>query len=224
MKTIQTFISFAAIVIQFTSIGCKKEPIPPSTQLPPVVPVVPIVPAPPVAPVANAGADIKIEIPKTWTDLPYSATDADNNIKSYSWKKISGPESHWLEWHYFPLVSVVWMEEGEYEFELTVTDKDSLFDKDTVKVTVFSNLKKYVVKDLKRDSSGTYSIQIPFEVSNNLRWVFAKSSGFNERADAGPLPNIDYTWGGYYYELLPDNKISIFGGYSVPTVDVTLYY
>ena len=223
MKTIQSIISFAAVVILFAAISCSKEPIQASTPSP--FPVTPIAPVAPVAPVANAGADIKIEIPKTSIVLPGSATDADNNIKNYSWKKISGPESYFLEWGNQLLPKLIWMEEGEYEFELMVTDNDLLFDKDTVKVTVFSNLKKHVINDLTPDGSGFSTVQIPLEVANNIRWVFAKCGGRCEQADAGPNPGMDYNWGGYYFTLLAGNIISVFGGYSNdPTVDITIYY
>ncbi len=169
--------------------------------------------------------DIKIEIPSTFEQLACSVTTAENNIKGYLWKKISGPESYFLEWDHLPSPKVFWMEEGEYGFEVTVTDNQLRVHSDTIMVTVFSNLRKQVINDLNRAASGFSTAGIPAEVANNIKWVFAKSAGMYERATAGPLPNVDYTWGGYYYNLLSRNIISLYGGnFNDPTIDVTIYY
>jgi hypothetical protein len=206
------------LIIASAMIGCNKEvllAIPPSTRS--LTPPNPII--------ANAGPDITIEIPKTSVQLAGSATSRDNNFKSYIWEKISGPESYFLEKRDRDSTKVFWMEEGEYEFELRATDSDWLVDRDTIKVTVFSNLKKYVINDLRPDRSGFSTAPIPNEVANHIQWVFAKSGGRYEQADAGPSPGTDYGWGGYYYNLLPGNKISVFGkDFNDPTIDITIYY
>ena len=175
------------------------------------------------APVVNAGADIRLEIPLTHTPLTGTAYDADGNITNYNWRKIAGPESYFLEWPNNLSPKLVWLEEGNYEFEFTATDKKGLFDKDTVKVTVFSELKKYILHNLTRDASGFLVAQIPPEVVNNIKWVFGKSGSYCERADAGPYPGIDYFGGGYYYEILPGNVISVYTEYA-GNIDVIIYY
>ena len=176
------------------------------------------------SPVANAGPDIRLEIPITNTTLAGSASDANDDIKEYNWTKIAGPESYLLEWPNNLSPKLVWLEEGDYEFEFTATDKNRLFDKDTMKITVFSTLKKYVLQNLTPNALGFSIAQIPSEVKDNIKWVFAKSVGRSEQADAGPAPGIDYNWGGYYYELLAGNMISVFGGSQTSNLKITIYY
>ena len=209
------YLNFGLMIL--VGAGCKKE----TTTTPPTP-----LPSQSVnrAPIVNAGTDIRLEIPTTQTILAGAAYDPNDNIKSYNWTKISGLESYFLEWPDNLSPKLIWMEEGEYEFEFTATDKDGLFDKDTVKVTVFSELKKYTLHNLTRDASGFFVAQIPPEVVNNIKWVFGKSAGLCERADAGPKPGIDYNWGGYYYELLANNSISVYGGYTGFPVDIIIYY
>jgi hypothetical protein len=224
MRKILSFISLAIIVAQFSLIGCKKDELPAVTPLPPPVypSLPPLSPTPP--PVVNAGPDIRIEIPTTDVKLVSSVNVAADNIKSYHWEKISGPESYFLESGNLPSPKVFWMEEGEYEFEVSLTDNQLRMARDTMKVRVFSNLKKHVINNLTRDAAGFSTAQIPVEVTNNIKWVFARSGRIYEQADAGPLSNMNYDWGGYYYNLLPGNQISVFSNYSDQTVDLTIYY
>lgn len=89
------------------------------------------------APVANAGADKSITLPVTSATLDgRSSFDADNNITSYQWTKISGPSSYTLASPSAPWVAVNLFTEGVYQFELKVTDAGGLFDKDTVQINV----------------------------------------------------------------------------------------
>jgi len=202
-------VLFALLVL--VNINCKKDIIgsPPQTNS---------------APVVNAGTDIRLEIPLTHTLLTGTANDANGNIEEYNWRKIAGPGSYLLEWSNKLSSKLIWLEEGDYEFELTATDKEGLTDRDTVKVNVFSNLKKHVLYNLTPNASGFSVAQISPEVINNIKWVYGKSGRICEQADAGPHPNIDYGWGGYYYELLSGNIISVFGGYTGYNVDVIIYY
>jgi hypothetical protein len=216
MKKINFFLYLNFGLMTLAGAGCKKEttitPAPPSSH--------------PVnrAPIVNAGPDIRIEIPTTQTILAGTAYDPNGNIKNYNWKKISGPVSYFLERSYNSSSKLFWLEDGEYEFEFTATDKEGLMDKDTVKVTVFSKLKKYLLYNLTPNAAGFSIAQIPSEVKDNLKWVFGKIDGICEQADAGPNSNIDYSWGGYYYELLPGNWISVMGGYTGFTIDIIIYY
>ena len=199
---------FALLVLINTN--CKKETT--------------IEPLPNSVPVVNAGTDIRLEIPRTHTPLTGTAYDADDNIKNYKWRKIAGPESYFLEWPDNLSSKLVWLEEGNYDFEFTATDEERLSGTDTIKVTVFSNLKKNVINNLTPDASGFLTAQIPAEVFNNIKWVFCKAGNRCEQADAGPLTGVDYGAGAYYYELLPGNTISVFGGYTGYNVDVIIYY
>ena len=220
MKVVFKILLFIGI---FSLISCKKDYInsnnTPDPQVPPAN----------VAPKADAGSDIRLEIPTTHTRLSGTAFDvnnnylANNNILESTWRKISGPDSYFLEFPGNFTPKLFWLEEGVYEFELSVTIKTGLTGKDTVRVTVFSNDKKHVITDLPTSASGFYISQIPAIVKDNLKWVFAKSENRSEQATAGPLPGIDYNWGGYYYEILSGDTISVYGVYSGKK-DITIYY
>ena len=87
-------------------------------------------------PVANAGADQVIILPINTVSLNGSATDPDNNIRSYQWTKVAGPSSCKIVSPKSAQTQVTDLVEGTYRFELKVTDKTNLFDRDTVQVTV----------------------------------------------------------------------------------------
>jgi len=164
------------------------------------------------APNADAGPDINLEIPKNWTPLTVIASDTDGSIEFVKWRKIAGPQAHMLETLSTYDSKVIWMEEGEYEFEVTITDNDALVDKDTVKITVSSNLKKLVIKreELERQSNDLPGISLPPEVYDNMKWVFCNYGSICEQTDDGPQPKIDY-WlgGGSYFERLGDRIITL---------------
>ncbi|HEX6849616.1 MAG TPA: DPP IV N-terminal domain-containing protein [Chitinophagaceae bacterium] len=87
-------------------------------------------------PVANAGVDVNIFLPVNSVTLNGSASDADNNITSSLWTKISGPSSFSIANANALRTQVTNLVQGVYQFELKVTDKTRLVDKDTVQVTV----------------------------------------------------------------------------------------
>jgi hypothetical protein len=89
-------------------------------------------------PVADAGPDQDILLPTNIVNLDGSASsDPDNNIISYQWKKIAGPSSFAIVNTNTAQTQVTNLIEGNYLFELTVTDTKGLFDKDTVQVKVY---------------------------------------------------------------------------------------
>jgi len=88
-------------------------------------------------PIANAGADQTISLPtNTITLNGNGSTDADNNITSYAWSKISGPSSFNIVNANIEQTQVANLIEGVYQFELKVTDAGGLFSTDTVKISV----------------------------------------------------------------------------------------
>ena len=88
-------------------------------------------------PVADAGPDTTIMLPANTINLDGSrSTDPDNNIASYSWAKISGPTSFGITNANEAQTQVTNLVQGVYEFELTVTDAEGLFAKDTMQITV----------------------------------------------------------------------------------------
>jgi hypothetical protein len=173
-------------------------------------------------PVVNAGADTTITIPKNTVILTATVSDHDG-IGEYKWEKISGPSSLYMEQNGLT-AKAVWPEEGVYEFEFTAIDKTGLSSKDTVAVTLSTQMRKYILNDVTPQSSMLTEFQLPEEVVENLKWVFCKSSDRCELADSGPLPNIDYAWGGWFFNVLPNNRIAVGGGYTNQSFDLIIYY
>jgi hypothetical protein len=88
-------------------------------------------------PIANAGTDQTIILPGNTINLDGSgSTDPDNNIASYAWTKISGPDSFNIANSILAQTQVTTLVQGTYQFELNVTDSGSLFSKDTMQVIV----------------------------------------------------------------------------------------
>ena len=150
MKTVIPFIAIAILLI--INSGCKKEePIQNqgnAIQLPP---------PPPSPPQTNislrvyAGWDFLIELPVNQGLLDGHASDLNNDIKEYSWTKISGPTSYVFDNKNAAQTLVRALEKGVYQFELTVTDKKGHFGKDTVLITVgelSTNPREIIFKDL----------------------------------------------------------------------------
>ena len=93
--------------------------------------------APNQPPVARAGSDIGITLPANTVTLDGStSTDAEGPIASYQWTKISGPTTFTIQSPTAAKTDVTDLAEGEYEFELKVTDSGGQSSTDTVKITV----------------------------------------------------------------------------------------
>ena len=89
------------------------------------------------APIANAGKDTLIFLPANSVTLDGTAsTDPDNNITGYLWTKISGPSIFNINNSGSAKTQVSNLVEGNYAFELKVTDAGGLFSRDTVRVNV----------------------------------------------------------------------------------------
>jgi hypothetical protein len=108
-------------LISLGNTGCKKDPPENSRSN--------------TAPIAYAGGDVFVWSPLSESELNGSYSDYENDVKEVSWAKISGPNSYVLENKNSPHTKISGLEKGVYEFELTVTDKMNLYDKDTVVVT-----------------------------------------------------------------------------------------
>jgi len=90
------------------------------------------------SPVANAGKDTIVY--ELSTELNGKAsTDPENNIKTFSWRKISGPSSFHIDYPNAAQTKVAELAEGVYQFELTVTDAAGLFSRDTISVAVLKD-------------------------------------------------------------------------------------
>ncbi len=100
-------------------------------------------------PVANAGADIRIELPVNKTTLNGSGTDGDGKVTGYKWSLVSGPSKFRIVKANAPVSQLEDLVEGTYVFRLTVTDDKGATGSDDVTVTVAKN------------GSGTPSNQAP---------------------------------------------------------------
>jgi len=88
------------------------------------------------SPVANAGTNKNITLPLNTVSLDGSAsTDADGIIASYKWVKISGGSAA-IGNDAVSKTTISGLAEGQYTFELTVTDDKGAASKAQVKVTV----------------------------------------------------------------------------------------
>ena len=175
--------------------------------------------------VVDAGQDITVEIPMASAKLDWTVSGADHKLKGVYWNKISGPDTWAIDTKSNrDSATAYWLEEGIYEFELTVTDSLGQMDKDTVRVTVASNFQKYIKSSLIPGASSTTVVEIPENIYKSLKWVYCRSVGICERTSKGPVPGINYTRRGWYYDLLPSNKVSVYGGSTNETFDLIIYY
>lgn len=93
----------------------------------------------PLPPVAKAGPDQTISSPVDSTLLDGSLSfDPDGMIVSYLWTKISGPASNNIANINAAQTKVYGLSQGNYKFELRVTDNMGLVGKDTVQVIVIN--------------------------------------------------------------------------------------
>src|SRR4051812_46673213 len=121
MKRILKFSAHALVIAVFVSISCQKQ-----LSFDDVDNNKP--------PVANAGQDQKIMLPVNSVHLDGSkSVDPDNNIAKYTWRKVSGSSSFEIANATAEETQVKNLAEGEYQFELMVTDAAGLSARDTVR-------------------------------------------------------------------------------------------
>ena len=141
MKLFKTFSKIVVVntillilIAYFLLASCSKEKD--LVSLPAFPPAPPAIANKP--PFANAGRDKTITLPvdQLWLDGGASF-DPDGSITSYYWQKISGPDCR-IESPNALQSKVTGLQQGIYQFELTVVDTTNLFGRDTVQVTVFS--------------------------------------------------------------------------------------
>lgn len=86
-------------------------------------------------PVANAGVDQSIKLPTNAINITGAGTDADGTIAEFLWIKISGP-SVTINGANTATLALTNMVEGNYIFELKVTDDDGDSDADQLAIEV----------------------------------------------------------------------------------------
>jgi hypothetical protein len=91
-------------------------------------------------PVALAGSDTVIYLPANAYLLNASGSyDPDGNIMAYQWQEISGPNTVILSVMNSSQVDISNLEEGIYQFQLTVTDNEGGVSTALVKISVDKN-------------------------------------------------------------------------------------
>jgi hypothetical protein len=88
-------------------------------------------------PKVSAGATIQMFLPVDSANLSGSAKDAENNISSYRWDQLSGPNQAMIQTPDSLQTKISGLIKGAYRFELTVIDKGGLNEKAGVQVLVF---------------------------------------------------------------------------------------
>src|SRR5579863_4582412 len=89
------------------------------------------------APVANAGAGVNITLPTNSVNLDGSKSyDPDGTISTYSWTKITGPNTPVSTGNNTALLSLSGLVAGTYTYQLTVTDNSGASSTSRVKVIV----------------------------------------------------------------------------------------
>ncbi len=109
--------------------------------------------APNQPPVSNAGTDQSITLPVNSVMLTGSGTDADGNIVSYSWIKLSGPLSYNIVNATSANTDLTGLSEGIYQFQLKVTDNDGAIGTDNIQITVNAAPNKVPVANAGPDQS-----------------------------------------------------------------------
>ena len=92
-------------------------------------------------PTANAGPDFAITLPTNSATLNGSGKDADGNINSYKWTKISGPGTGSVSSSTRARANANSLVQGTYQFELMVVDDDGASARDTMTLTVLAGNK-----------------------------------------------------------------------------------
>ncbi|MBS1924844.1 MAG: tandem-95 repeat protein [Bacteroidetes bacterium] len=87
-------------------------------------------------PSANAGNDITIQLPTNSTTLSGSGSDADGSVASYQWTKILGPSGGTITSPTAATTTLTGLVQGNYQFQLKVTDNNGATATDNVIVIV----------------------------------------------------------------------------------------
>jgi hypothetical protein len=112
-------------------------------------------------PIARAGADQTITLTECHGDSGVtlldgsSSTDPDGNLKTYTWRRVSGRHGPRLKNPIAAKAELTHLSIGEYVYELTVQDEKLLLSKDSVKIVVKGVAKEYDL-DVTFDMSYTF--------------------------------------------------------------------
>ena len=115
-------------------------------------------------PMAKAGFDQTIVFPENAVVLDGSnSSDPNNNISSYQWTSVSGPSGFKFEDARAAKTRISNLNMGIYQFVLKVTDREGLFSKDTVKISVLDGKPQgdqFIFDNLLWETSDFYNLGI----------------------------------------------------------------
>ncbi|WP_148707450.1 PKD domain-containing protein [Chitinophaga skermanii] len=179
--------------------------------------IITVQPAPNKAPVANAGADFSVQLPgPPFTLDGKNSYDPDGNIVSYSWKLIAGEGATILSPN-MASTGVLILREGDYSFELTVTDNKGAISKDVVTVKAVSILN--VLEVLLYPNPATSRIRLDIkknEIKSGMVYIMNSSGSMVKQYNIGNITNsynldIDvsnFAAGIYYIKLVGANGVN----------------
>ncbi|MEO6870543.1 MAG: T9SS type A sorting domain-containing protein, partial [Ginsengibacter sp.] len=98
-----------------------------------------------IPPIVNAGSNQTIVLPNSSVKLNGTATDADGSIVSYVWSKLSGPASFIFSSPNSGATDVTGLQQGTYQFQLTVKDNSGASASSSVTIIVNSAVNNPVV-------------------------------------------------------------------------------
>jgi hypothetical protein len=185
-------------------------------------------PQPNQAPVAHAGADLTIGLPTNFTSLEGTATDTDGTVISYQWRRISGSQSAIISNANTATCTVSNLTQGNYKFELKVTDNDGGIGRDTVVVTVLQAPNQLPVANAGNDFSITLPVNNSVLNGNGsdpdgfvIGYAWTKLSGPSSYTITSPFSRItsikNLIEGDYQFQLkVTDNR----GGTDLDTIVV----
>lgn len=142
---------------------------------------------PNVLPVANAGTDISANLPNPVIELDGTASyDPDGTIVSWTWTKTGGQGALTIINAASSKPTIVGVQAGEYEFELTVTDDRGAISKDKVKLTVLAVANKKPIAQAGKDimiavpaTSATLNGQLSYDEDGTI-------TGYSWKQVSGP--------------------------------------
>ena len=146
-------------------------------------------------PTVSAGSDQTLTLPTNSLKLTAKATDADGNIASYQWTKVSGPNAS-LKGTGSPTMTVSNLVAGNYTFQATVTDDDQA--KSSARVQVQVKKGKDNPKPAKpKPTATTHAVPGKIEAE-----AYATESGIQTEttSDAGGGKNVGYINAGDYLD------------------------
>ena len=108
-------------------------------------------PATNIPPVAQAGSNQTITLPTNTISLNGNGVDSDGTISTYLWTKIAGPAAGTITDASSALTTVKGLIEGNYIFQLTVTDNAGAKGTDTLYVTVNAAKKHGTLQQMPAD-------------------------------------------------------------------------